>query len=105
MREVVCVLAAPGASAGARRKPRGRSAPSKTVLVETKNRVALKAAGPPPWFFVVSVTETRLPGAAVAGAVKAVTARSGPTTTRARRVLLASFVSGKAEASSARARR
>ena len=72
--------------------------------MERKNRVVLSAADPPPWFFVVSLTEMVAPAPAAAGAVKALTARSGPTTTRAKRVLLVSLVSRKAEASSARAR-
>jgi hypothetical protein len=105
VREVTCALVAPGASAGVVRKPTGRSAASRTVFVDTKKRVVLGAAAPPPWFFVVSLTERVTPAPAAAGAVKALTARSGPTTTRARRVLLASLVSRKVAASSARARR
>jgi hypothetical protein len=54
---------------------------------------------------VVLETLRLAPAVALAGAERTLTARSGPTTSRARRVLLASFVSGKAKASSARARR
>ena len=104
MSDVADVLSAPGARAGTGREPRGASAASRTALVERKKRVVLAAAVPPPWFLVVSLTVKVAAGARGGGPVKTLTARSGPTTTRAKRVLLVSLVSRNAEPASARAR-
>jgi hypothetical protein len=63
------------------------------MFVERKYRVAEADAVPPPWFFVVSVTETMPPAAATALPMTAEMTRSGPIYTAVATTLFVSTVS------------
>ena len=90
------VLTAPGARAGTEREPRGRSAASRTALLEEEEPG--RAGGGRSAALVLRGVADGDRGAghgAARARPAALTVRSGPTTTRARRVLLASLASGR----------
>ena len=101
----VCELVAPGASGGTGLDPSGASLASSAAFVDRKYRVVEADASPPPWFYVVSVTETVPPAAATVVPLTAEMTRSGPTFTAVAMTLLVSTVSAFALVESACDRR